>query len=232
MPPSPPKKAAANPAKKGPDAAALDVTKAKTSRDAGQVSSRKGETSSRGQTSSRKPKDSKSGAKTAKAGRKNSTLEGISEDSKATLATPPAGDKPKDDTPTTVYIGDKKIEYLSKELLARQPLEEKARSALLKKCGPAKQEINFERNENHRPVGRADGLTPSRHERVPPSQIVLMFNCFEASFTLLAGDISTLPESDTLDLRSLTSGKVLGRIKITPEKGTSAARRVWGCLRM
>ena len=229
MPPSPPKKTGANPAKKAPDAA-LDVTKAKTSRDAGQTSTRaKGEVSSRGQTSSRKPKDSKSGAKTAKAGgRKNSTLEGISEDSKPT-ATPVGDSKPKDDTPTTVYIGDKKIEYLSKELLGRRPLEEKARSALLKKCGPAKQEINFERNENHRPVGRADGLTPSRHERVPPSQIVLMFNCFEASFTLLAGDITTMPESDTLDLRSLTSGKVLGRIKITPEKGEDASWGILGC---
>ena len=67
-------------------------------------------------------------------------------------------------------------------------------------------------------------MVPSRHERVPPSQIVLMFNCFEASFTLLAGDISSLPESDTTDLRSLTSGKVLGRVKITPEKGACVWR--------
>jgi hypothetical protein len=47
-----------------------------------------------------------------------------------------------------------------------------------------------------------------------------MFNCFEASFELLHGDLSTLPEAETTELRSLTSGKVLGRIKITPEKGT------------
>lgn len=148
-------------------------------------------------------------------------LQGIEEEiSAAPAAAQKAAEKAG---PTTVFIGDKKIEYLSKELLSRQPLDEKARKALLKKCGEAKQEVNFERNENRRPIGRADGLTPSRHERVPPMHIVLMFNCFEASFTLAAGDLTTLPESDTLDLRSLTSGKVLGRIKITPEKGKSAA---------
>ena len=148
-------------------------------------------------------------------------LAGIDEEaSSAPAAAPKATDKA---APTAVFIGDKKIEYFSKELLARQPLDEKARKALFKKCGEAKQEVNFERNENRRPVGRADGLTPSRHERVPPMQIVLMFNCFEASFTLAAGDLTTLPESDTLDLRSLTSGKVLGRVKVTPEKGESEA---------
>ena len=95
---------------------------------------------------------------------------------------------------------------------------------LIKKCGPPKQEVHFERNENHRPIGRPDELSPSRHERVPPSCIVLMFNCFEASFDLAYGDIATLPESDTSDLRSLTSGKVLGRVKVTPEKGAHHRR--------
>ena len=157
-------------------------------------------------------------AKTGKASTKKSErpLEAINEETRQTAEG--AAEKEK---PTTVYIGDKKIEYFTKELLSRQPLDEKSNTALYKKAGPPKQECSFERNENHRPIGRQDGLTPSRHERVPPSMIVLMFNCFEASFSLEAGDISTLPESDTLDLRSLTSGKVLGRIKITPEKGAS-----------
>ena len=115
----------------------------------------------------------------------------------------------------------KKVEYLSEELLARRPLEAKAHEALAKKAGPPKQEVHFERKENHRPIGRADELTPSRHERIPPTCIVLMFNCFEASFDLAYGDISTLPESDTTELRSLTSGKSLGRVKTTPEKGAS-----------
>jgi hypothetical protein len=114
----------------------------------------------------------------------------------------------------------KKIEYLSEELLSRKPLEAKAYEALIKKAGQPKQEVRFERNENHRPIGRPDELTPSRHERIPPTFIVLMFNCYEASFELTYGDISTLPESDTTELRSLTSGKSLGRVKITPEKGT------------
>ena len=33
------------------------------------------------------------------------------------------------------------------------------------------------------------------------------------------GDITTLPESETSDLRSLTSGKVLGRVKIISRDG-------------
>ena len=43
---------------------------------------------------------------------------------------------------------------------------------------------------------------------------------------MVNGDIASLPESDTIDLRSLTSGKVLGRVKITPEKGTPIEDRV------
>jgi len=118
----------------------------------------------------------------------------------------------------------RKFEYLTDELMSRKPLDDKSREALLKKCGAPKQEIKKDRNEGHRPIGRPDELAPSRHERVPPSCIVLMFNAVEASFELAAGDISTLPEADTTDLRSLTSGKVLGRVKITPEKGAHRAR--------
>lgn len=119
------------------------------------------------------------------------------------------------DPSTGTRVGDKWIEYLTPELLSRKPLDPKAVAALVHKFGPPKQEVRFERNEAHRPANRPDGLTPSRHERVPPAQIVLMFNCCDASFTLEAGDLSTLPESDTTDLRSLTSGKVLGRIKVS-----------------
>lgn len=137
-----------------------------------------------------------------------------------------AASSSKDAAPKTKMVTDgpnaKKIEFLSDELLARKPLDEKQRDALIKKAGPPKQEVHFERNENHRPIGRPDELTPSRHERIPPTCIVLMFNCFEASFDLIYGDITTMPESDTTELRSLTSGKSLGRIKITPEKGALA----------
>ena len=144
----------------------------------------------------------------------------------STSSDPP--DKPAVKTSVVKLDGPnaKKIEFYTEELLSRKPLDEKARDALVKKCGPPKQEVNFERNENHWPAGRPDELTPSRHERVPPTHIVLMFNCFEASFTLIQGDLSTLPESDTSELRSLTSGKVLGRVKVTPEKGTPMEDRV------
>jgi hypothetical protein len=141
------------------------------------------------------------------------TAQGASGDSEPKQAAKTEGKK------EIVGPNAKKVEFLSDELLNRKPLDDKARETLIKKCGPPKQEVNFERNENHRPAGRPDELMPSRHERIPPSHIVLMFNCVEASFTLSYGDISTLPESDTSELRSLTSGKVLGRVKVTPEKG-------------
>ena len=38
--------------------------------------------------------------------------------------------------------------------------------------------------------------------------------------------VRTLPEAETCELRSLTSGKVLGRVKISPEKGTPFEDRV------
>ena len=188
---------------------------------------RKGEKDTTPQSTPRnsKAKAGKAPAKATGSIGKKSGLESVIEEPVASPTT-----KTKEPA-STVDADGKKIEYLTKELLARQPLDEKSRNALAKKAGPPKQEVNFVRNENHRPVGRADGLTPSRHERVPPSHIVLMFNCFEASFSLIAGDIGTMPESDTLDLRSLTSGKVLGRIKITPEKGeTPAAPRAGSML--
>jgi len=202
MPPSPTKK---------PVPTKLNTAKSKSASGGGGGTARTGDT-----TPKSTPRKGK--AKTTKTSKDKSSLPGISEEE---VAVPASTKSPEKDIPTSTYIGDKKIEYLSKELLSRQPLDEKARKALFKKCGEAKQEVNFERNENRRPVGRADGLTPSRHERVPPMEIVLMFNCFEASFTLAAGDLATLPESETLDLRSLTSGKVLGRIKVTPEKGNT-----------
>jgi len=118
------------------------------------------------------------------------------------------------------------VEFFTEELLSRKPLDEKPRDALVAKCGPAAQEVNYVRNENKRPIGRPDELSVSRHERIPPTRIVLMFNCFEASFTLAYGDLTTLPEAETSELRSLTSGKVLGRVKITPEKGTPIEDRV------
>jgi len=139
----------------------------------------------------------------------------------ATSAPKEGGEKKKDEKGSS-GPSQKKVEFFTDDLLNRKPLDEKTREALVHKCGagPPKQEARFLRNENKRPVGRPDELAPSRHERVPPGRVVLMFNCFEASFELLHGDLSTLPEAETTELRSLTSGKVLGRIKITPEKGT------------
>ena len=108
----------------------------------------------------------------------------------------------------------------------RKPLDPKLRDGLIAKCGPPVQEVHFVRNEAKPPMGRPDELAPSRHERIPPACVVLMFNCFECSFDLGHGDLKTLPESDTTELRSLTSGKVIGRVKIAPEKGTAFEERV------
>ena len=58
------------------------------------------------------------------------------------------------------------------------------------------QKLNrYLRNEAHRPSGRSDEM-PSRHNGVPIATTVLMFNCNRCSFELLAGDLSTLPESE------------------------------------
>ena len=122
--------------------------------------------------------------------------------------------------------GNRKIEYYTEELLARKPLDDKTRDALLKKCGKAQQEMSFTRNEAKRPAARADEGSPSRHERVPPTTVVLMFNCCDASFELVAGDLSTLPEAETIDLKSLTSGNTIGRVKIAPEKSTPIEERI------
>ena len=151
--------------------------------------------------------------------------------------------------------------HASDERRSRKPLRADAREALLKKCGPPAQEVNFIRNESKPPAGRLDDLAPSRHERVPPQRIVLMFNwcvaaaksptlacrrrlapptmaltrhransrcalSFEASFSLAGGDILSLPEAETMEVRSLTSGKVLGRVKLAPEKGTPIEDRM------
>jgi hypothetical protein len=118
-----------------------------------------------------------------------------------------------------------RVDYYSAELLSRQPLAAAAREALYRKCGKKDKDVCYTRNEQHRPSGVEDGK-PSRHERVPPGKIVLMFNCARSSFELTHGDVATLPDSETIDLRALTSGAALGRIKISPEKGTPIEDRI------
>ena len=116
---------------------------------------------------------------------------------------------------------NKNAVMLTEEQMAKQPLEEKAREALLARAGKiAGEGFRVLRDENKRPAGRPDEATVSRHERVPPARVVLMFNCHISSFELLAGDMTTLPEAEVISLKSLTSGKELGRVKIAPEKGT------------
>lgn len=120
-----------------------------------------------------------------------------------------------------------KVEYYSAELLARKPLEDKAREQLGARAGKKVPiEISYTRNEAHRPAGRPEDSVRSRHELVPPTTVVLMFNAHHASFELVAGDVSTLPEAETIELKSLTSGKSIGRIKIAPEKSTPLEERV------
>ena len=70
----------------------------------------------------------------------------------------------------------KEVEYYTDELLARKPLDEATRSALVKKAGTPMQVVSSVRAEGKRPPGRLDENQSSRHERVPPAAVVLMFN--------------------------------------------------------
>ena len=54
----------------------------------------------------------------------------------------------------------------------------------------------------------------------------LLFNCFKAKFEVISGDVSTLSDHDPFDLKGPRSQQSIGRIKISPEKGTSLAERV------
>ena len=84
----------------------------------------------------------------------------------------------------------------------------------------------YDRNEQHRPHGRPEGQ-PSRHESVlEPATMVLMFNCYRSSFELLKGDITTLPDAEALEIRSVKSLQSIGRCKIAPHKGTEFVDRI------
>jgi hypothetical protein len=76
-----------------------------------------------------------------------------------------------------------------------------------------------------RPRGRVDGA-PSRHELAPQLGVSLLFNCFKARFEVISGDISTLSDHDPYDLKGPRSQQSIGRIKISPEKGTPVTERV------
>ena len=96
----------------------------------------------------------------------------------------------------------------------------------MQKVGPPMQDLRCVRVDSHRPAGRLDDMSPSRHERIPPASVVLMFNCYEAGFELEAGDITTIPEAEALEIRSLTSGKVLGTVHISSVKNTALEERI------
>ena len=54
----------------------------------------------------------------------------------------------------------------------------------------------------------------------------LLFNCFKAKFAVISGDVSSLSDHDPFDLKGPRSGQSLGRIKISPEKGTPLIERL------
>lgn len=70
------------------------------------------------------------------------------------------------------------IEYFSAQQLEGRPLDHTQHESLLRKCGQVKQELQYTRVESRRPPGRVDELAPSRHERVPPGSIALLFNWY------------------------------------------------------
>jgi hypothetical protein len=49
---------------------------------------------------------------------------------------------------------------------------------------------------------------------------------FESGFELAYGDISTVPETEAVEVRSLTSGKVLGACHISSVKNTPLEERI------
>ena len=123
----------------------------------------------------------------------------------------------------------KKAEKVDEATLATMTEEEKAAALAMKalrdtKTGACMTEMT--RNEAHRPHGRPEGQ-PSRHDSVTePAAMLLMFNCNRCSFKLAKGDITTIPESEAIDLRSTKSMQTIGRCKVSPAKGTEFIDRV------
>jgi hypothetical protein len=50
--------------------------------------------------------------------------------------------------------------------------------------------------------------------------MILMFNCYRAECKLVMGDITTLPDAEDVHLKALASLQSIGRVKISPDKGT------------
>ena len=61
------------------------------------------------------------------------------------------------------------------------------------------------------------------HARVPCMHLL---RSFESGFELICGDISTVPQTETVELKSLTSGKVLGIVSIHPKKNAWLEERI------
>ena len=117
------------------------------------ATTKSGDTSNRGapQSSQRgAPQDSKRGAKPSADAKASASKKPAA--AAAASAPPPAkaaaGDKkgaaaPPPPPPAKVVTSsgmNKKIDYLTDEIMARKPLDDKARDALIKKCGPLAQE--------------------------------------------------------------------------------------------
>ena len=153
---------------------------------------------------------------------------------------PPAGETPnsgqgaqakkgeKGESPAPKQATKKKEkEMWADEMLNRGQISPRLIVHLGKKCGPPIQEhCVYQRIDTKRPPGRLDETYDSRHERVPPAGVVLMFNCFEAGFKLLYGDISTLPEAEAVEIRSIRSHAVLGVAHILPTKNAPLEDRI------
>jgi hypothetical protein len=121
----------------------------------------------------------------------------------------------------------KETEYYTEEMLTRGPISPRLLKHLATKCGPPLQENCVHvRNENKRPPGRLEETMASRHERVPPATVVLMFNCYESGFQLEYGDISTMPEAEAVEIRSIRSHAVLGVVHIHTTKNAPLQERI------
>ena len=138
----------------------------------------------------------------------------------------PKGEKGESPAPKQA-TKKKEKEMWADEMLNRGQISPRLIVHLGKKCGPPIQEhCVYQRIDTKRPPGRLDETYDSRHERVPPAGVVLMFNCFEAGFKLLYGDISTLPEAEAVEIRSIRSHAVLGVAHILPTKNAPLEDRI------
>ena len=122
---------------------------------------------------------------------------------------------------------DLKSQFKAANMAAHQHLDPAAKDAFkrMRESSFVTEVDPYKRNEAHRPHGRPEGAL-SRHLDTPPVSMVLMFNCYRAEYRLELGDIATLPDAEDVALKAVESLQTIGRVKISPDKGTPFMERL------